>query len=1054
MSKFTEATLESAIMELFDQNVGYTHVHGSLIHKEKSEVLLKEELVKHLLLTYADKGITKQEAQYIANQVEDISKLPLYDANREFIRLLMNGADLKRFDSSMKDFHYYLIDFKNVTENDFKIVNQLEINGSETRIPDAIVYINGLPLVVFEFKSAVKENTTIKNAYDQLTIRYRRCIPDIFKYNAFIVISDGVNNKYGSFFADYEYFYSWRIVEKDDIELDGIDSLYTMINGLFRKDRLLDVLHNFIYIPDKSSKELKVVCRYPQYFATKALYENVKKELKPLGSGKGGTYFGATGCGKSMTMLFLSRFLMKDKSLSSPTIVLITDRTDLDDQLTKLFIDAKAYIGDNTIKSVESREHLKQELGNRESGGVFLTTIQKFSENTDLLSTRTNIICISDEAHRSQVNVVGNTKRTKTEVKKTYGFAKYLHDSLPNATYVGFTGTPIDATLEVFGKVVEAYTMSESVKDGITVNIVYEGRSAKVALDNEKVKLIEKYYEQCAEEGASEYQIEESQKAVSNLEVIIGDDNRLEALAEDLVKHYENRVAEGATVMGKAMIVCMNRQIAYRLYKKIITLRPEWAEKKEALNINELSEKERKELTPIPMINMVMTKDKDDPDEMYNALKDNDKEELDRQFKNVNSNFKIAIVVDMWLTGFDCPALDTMYIDKPIQEHTLIQTISRVNRVYPGKDKGLVVDYFGIKTQMNLALKKYNKKDMDIFEGVEASIKIVKDELEILNLIFRNFNMHDYLFGTSNQKLACLNRAVEYVQITEELEKRFMANVKRMKSAYNLCSLSDEFSEQDRDLIYFYSAIRSIIFKYTKGDAPDLTQMNEKVRKMIQEAIISDGIEELFTQESSVRTRTIDIFSDEYLEKINRIPHINTKIKILTKLAKDAIEEYKKINKIKGVEFGDRLQSLVDKYNDRQSEKVYAEQVLDNVAEELEKLLKALEKDKKSFEELGINFEEKAFFDILEAIAKKYEFYDRYIAEHGEQKLIDLAKEIKKIVDDKSKYTDWSKKDDIKAELKVDIILKLAEYKYPPVTQDEVYKEIFEQAENFKKYNQ
>ena len=1054
MSKFTEATLESAIMELFNKNIHYTHVHGSLIHKEKGEVLLKEELVKHLLLTYADKGITKQEALYIVKTVEDIAKLPLYDANREFTRLLMNGADLKRFDSSMKDFHYYLINFNNAVENDFKIVNQLEIKGSETRIPDGIVYVNGLPLVVLEFKSAVKENTTIKNAYDQLTIRYRRSIPDLFKYNAFVVISDGVNNKYGSFFADYEYFYSWRVVEKDDVELDGIDSLYTMVEGLFRKDRLIDVLHNFIYIPDKSTKELKVVCRYPQYFATKALFENIKKELKPLGSGKGGTYFGATGCGKSMTMLFLTRFLMKDKSLSSPTIVLITDRTDLDDQLTKLFIDAKAYIGDNTIKSVESREHLKQELGNRESGGVFLTTIQKFSENTDLLSTRTNIICISDEAHRSQVNVIGNTKRTKTEVKKTFGFAKYLHDSLPNATYVGFTGTPIDATLEVFGKVVEAYTMSESVKDGITVNIVYEGRSAKVALDNEKVKLIEKYYEQCADEGASEYQIEESQKAVSNLEVIIGDDNRLQALAEDLVKHYENRVAEGATVMGKAMIVCMNRQIAYRLYKKIITLRPEWAEKKEALNLAELSEKERKELIPIPMINMVMTKDKDDPEEMYNALKDNDKEELDRQFKNIHSNFKIAIVVDMWLTGFDCPALDTMCIDKPIQEHTLIQTISRVNRVYPGKDKGLVVDYFGIKTQMNLALKKYNKKDMDIFEGVEASIKIVKDELEILNLIFRNFNMHDYLFGTPNQKLACLNRAVEYVQITEELEKRFMANVKRMKSAYNLCSLSDEFSEQERDLIYFYSAIRSIIFKYTKGDAPDLTQMNEKVRKMIQEAIISDGIEELFTQEASVKSRTIDIFSEEYLEKINRIPHINTKIKILTKLAKDAIEEYKKINKIKGVEFGERLQSLVDKYNDRQSEKVYAEQVLDNVAEELEKLLKALEKDKQSFEELGINFEEKAFFDILEAIAKKYEFYDKYIAEHGEQKLIDLAKEIKKIVDDKSKYTDWSKKDDIKAELKVDIILKLAEFKYPPVTQDEVYKEIFEQAENFKKYNQ
>lgn len=1053
MSKFNESTLENAIMELFEQNIGYTHVYGGLIHKEKSEVILKEDLVEHLLISYISEDITKQEAEYIAKKVEDIAKLPLYEANREFTRLIMDGADLTRFDSNKKDFHYYLIDFNNIEINNFKIINQLEIKGNETRIPDAIVYINGLPIVVFEFKSAVKENTNIKNAYDQLTIRYKRSIPDLFKYNAFIVISDGVNNKYGSFFADYEYFYSWRIIEKDDEELDGIDSLYTMINGLFRKDRILDVIHNFIYIPDKSSNELKIVCRYPQYFATKALFENVKKELKPLGSGKGGTYFGATGCGKSMTMLFLDRLLMKDIELSSPTIVLITDRTDLDDQLTKLFINAKSFIGDNSIISVESREHLKTELGKRESGGIFLTTIQKFSESTDLLSLRNNIICISDEAHRSQVNINGKTKRTNTEVKKTFGFAKYLHDSLPNATYVGFTGTPIDSTLEVFGKVVEAYTMSESVKDGITVNIVYEGRSAKVSLDGDKVKLIEKYYQECADDGASEYQIEESQKAVSSLEVIIGDENRLQALAEDLINHYENRVNEKATIAGKAMVVCMNRQIAYRLYKKIIELRPEWAIKKEALNLELLSEKERKELIPIPLINLVMTKDKDDPDDMYQILKEYDKDELDRQFKNINSNFKIAIVVDMWLTGFDCPALDTMYIDKPLQEHTLIQTISRVNRVYPGKDKGLVVDYFGIKTQMNFALKKYNKKDMDIFEGIDASIKIVKDELEILNLIFRNFNMNDYLFGTPNQKLICLNKAVEYVQITEDLEKRFMANVKRMKSAFNLCSLSEQFSEQDRDLIYFYCAIRSIIFKYTKGDAPDLTQMNDKVRKMIQEAIKSDGIEELFVQNSSMKTRTEDIFSDEYLEKINRIPYINTKIKILAKLAKDAIEEYKKVNRIKGIEFGDRLQKLVDSYNDRQEEKIYAEQVLDNVAEELEKLLKDLSSDKNSFEKIGIDFEEKAFLDILESIAKKYEFYDKYIEEHGIQYLIDLAKEIKKIVDDKSKYTDWSKKEDIKAELKVDIILKLAEFKYPPVTQDEVYKEIFEQAENFKKYN-
>ena len=594
--------------------------------------------------------------------------------------------------------------------------------------------------------------------------------------------------------------------------------------------------------------------------------------------------------------------------------------------------------------------------------------------------------------------------------------------------------------------------MSESVRDGITVNIVYEGRSAKVSLDQDKVKLIEKYYEQCADEGSTEYQIEESQKAVSSLEVIIGDDDRLTALAKDLINHYETRVDEKATVAGKAMIVCMNRSIAYKLYTKIIALRPEWAVEKQAPNVELLTEKQKKELKPIPMINMVMTRDKDDPFDMFIALKDIDKDELDREFKSENSNFKIAIVVDMWLTGFDCPCLDTMYIDKPLQEHTLIQTISRVNRVYPGKEKGLVVDYFGIKSQMNIALKKYNTKDKDIFEGIEASVKIVKDELEILNLIFRNFDMTDYLNGTPREKLDCLNRAVEYVQITDDLEKRFMANVKRMKSAFNICLSADDFTEEERDLVYFYGAIRSIIFKCTKGDAPDTAQMNEKVRKMIQEAIISDGIEELFSKEKDVKSRSIDIFSEEYLEKINRIPYINTKIKILAKLTNDAIEEYKKINKIKGVEFGDRLQKLVDKYNSRQDEKVYAEQVLDNVAEELTKLLKDLEADKHSFASLGINFEEKAFFDILESIAKKYGFYDTYIQEHGEQYLIDLAKEIKIIVDDKSKYTDWSKKEDIKAELKVDIILKLADYKYPPVTQDDVYKEIFEQAENFKKY--
>ena len=606
-----------------------------------------------------------------------------------------------------------------VNSNNFKIVNQLEIMGYEKRIPDGILYINGIPLVVFEFKSAIREEATIHDAFIQLTTRYRRDIPELFKYNAFCVISDGVNNKSGSFFSPYEFFYAWRKITGDEIEVDGIPSMHSMIAGMFDKERLVDIIHNFIYMPDKSKKEEKIVCRYPQYYATRKLYENIKAHQKPKGDGKGGTYFGATGCGKSFTMLYLARMLMKSIHFSSPTIILITDRTDLDVQLSSQFSNAKGFIGDDGIVSVESRADLRQKLQNKESGGVFLTTIHKFTEDTQLLTDRSNVICISDEAHRSQINLDQKVKITESGVQKTYGFAKYLHDSLPNATYVGFTGTPVDGTIEVFGGVVDAYTMTEAVKDGITVNLVYDGRAAKVMLNQDKVRQIEEYYAQCELEGANEHQVEESQKAVAKMEVIIGDPDRLRAVAEDFIKHYETRVAEGATVAGKAMFVCSNRNIAYDFYKIVKELRPEWTEKKICDDGVVLSEKDKKELKPMEKIKLVMTRNKDDEKDLFDMLgTKEDRKEFDRQFKNPKSNFKIAIVVDMWLTGFDVPELDTIYIDKPIQQHTLIQTISRVNRVCEGKDKGLIVDYIGSKKNMNTAIKKYTNVESEEFEGV------------------------------------------------------------------------------------------------------------------------------------------------------------------------------------------------------------------------------------------------------------------------------------------------------------------------------------------------
>lgn len=843
---FNEHSLEMSIMELFEDE-GYIHLVGSDIHREKTEVLLIDDLKNFLYDRYADDGISLSEVESIILMLRSASGT-VYEVNKSIFKMICDGFIFNREDRSQKDLFIRLIDFERPELNIFKIVNQVEIQGREQlRIPDGIVYVNGLPLIVLEFKTAVQENTTIMDAYKQLTVRYRRDIPELFKYNAFVVISDGANNKYGSLFSPYEFFYAWRKIDDDDKDADGINSLVTMVKGLFRKDRLLAVAKNFVYFPDSGDKELKVVCRYPQFFAATKLFKNIKKELRPEGSGKGGTYFGATGCGKSYTMLFLTRMLMKSVFFNSPTIIIITDRTDLDDQLSKQFVGSKEYVGDNTIVSISSREELRKQIQGRNSGGVYLTTIQKFTEDLQLLSDRCNIICISDEAHRSQVNLDQKTRITDTGVQKRYGFAKYLHDSLPNATYVGFTGTPIDATIEVFGPVVDSYTMTESVRDGITVNLVYDGRAAKVNLNQAKLQEIEEYYDRCANEGANEHQIEESKKAVAHLDVILGDPDRLRTIAKDFIKYYESRVTEGASVAGKAMFVCSNRYIAYDLYKIIIELRPEWAVAKECDDGVTLTEQEKKELKPIEKIRMVMTRSKDDPPELFAMLgtKD-DRKELDRQFKSIKSNFKIAIVVDMWLTGFDVPALDTIYIDKPIQQHTLIQTISRVNRVYEGKDKGLIVDYIGIKKNMNLALKRYTNFESDEFEGIDQSITIVKDQLDVLHQMFHSFNDKDYFEGTPLQQLNCLNRAVEFVQLSEELELRFMAAVRRLKQAYNLCSSSEKISDKETDYIHFYSAVRSILFKLTKGDAPDITQMNARVREMVADALQSDGVEELF----------------------------------------------------------------------------------------------------------------------------------------------------------------------------------------------------------------
>lgn len=1091
--KFTEARLEQAIIDMLGDQ-GYRHYPGCDIQRgDNSEVLIEEDLRRYLSRQYQAQDITDSEIDSVIRQLKALPASDLYESNKTFCHWLANGFVLERdpaTDSAgrqKQDIYIELMDTHALPEqlaqmfarepapadmpgqvaetpvsylsekrqdnNIYKLVNQLEIEGAEEkRIPDAILYINGLPVVVFEFKSAIREEkTSTHDAWLQLCVRYRRDIPQLFVFNALCVVSDGVANKLGNLFAPYEYYYAWRkITGNESTEKDGINALYTMIQGLFDPVRLRDVLKNFVYFPDTSNEEVKIVCRYPQYYAARKLYFNIKKERKPSGSGKGGTYFGATGCGKSYTMQFLSRLLMKSVDFESPTIVLITDRTDLDEQLSKQFCKATQYIGDEMVEPVTSRQDLREKLAGRSSGGVFLTTIHKFTEDIQLLSERTNIICISDEAHRSQINLDQKVivDKEKGTVRKTYGFAKYLHDSLPNATYVGFTGTPIDATLDVFGDPVDSYTMAESVNDDITVRIVYEGRAAKVVLDNTKLEEIEKYYKECEDAGASEYQIEESKKATANMNAILGDPDRIEALAKDFVEHYDNRVCEGSTIKGKAMFVCASREIAYDFYNSVKALRPAWFEEKQAIDGVELNEEDRKQLMSLPMVNMVMTRGTDDDAVMYKLLGNKDyRKKLDQQFKDPRSNFKIAIVVDMWLTGFDVPELDTIYIDKPLQKHNLIQTISRVNRKFKGKNKGLVVDYIGIKSRMNQALAMYSKADETNFEDIQASLTEVKNHLDLLRQMFHKFDSSGYFSGEATDQLECLNQAAEFILRTKKGETRFMALVKRLKAAYDVCVGNEQLTQDERDHIHFYMAVRSIVFKLTKGNAPDTAQMNQKVREMIAEALRADGVEEIYRMGED-DAETLDIFDEDYLDRVSKIKLPNTRMQLLQKMLEKAISDFKKVNQMQGINFSKRFQSLVDKYNERKENDVLNGEEFDTFSQEMTDMIYDIKAEMLSFVDLGIDMEEKAFLDILQHMCEKYDFtYD-------EEKMLELAKEMKIIVDDKAQFPDWSNRDDIKASLKVELILLLHKFGFPPVANDDVYLEVLQQAENFKKHQQ
>lgn len=1045
--QFTEAQLEAAIIELFQQQ-GYIYVHGEKIHRQYEDILLEDDLRSFLQERYAHEGLSETEIQKIINQLTLIPVSPLYEGNRAAFWLVNEGFDLQRDDLSKVALHIDYIDFDHPENNIFKVVNQYSVQGERLRRPDMLVFINGIPVAIFEFKSAINEDANVHDAWEQITIRYTRDIPKLMKYCFLSVISDGANTKMGSIFTPYPYYYAWNKANDKDKVSNGVSSLFTMIEGAFAKDRVTKLLRDFVFYPDDSKKSEAIVCRYPQFFAANKMLSNIKQHLRPSGDGKGGTYFGATGCGKTYTMLFLSRMIaLRDPdTFNNPTIVIIVDREDLDTQTAELFATAKKYLHESDVRSIESRTDLAKTLKDRPSGGVYITSIQKFCEKIGLLSDRSNIICISDEAHRTQTGVGAKLKKTDKGVFTTYGFAKYLRDSFPNATYCGFTGTPVDETIAVFGDVVDSYTMKESSDDGITVRIAYEPRLARVILSDEQAREIQKYYEKCAEQGSTPEQIEESQKAMAQMRAILGHPDRLKKLAADIVLHYEALCAEKPQIVQKAMIVCADRGVAFRLLKEILAIRPEWGEKRRSEKENDLAKEQLDKLLPLPKINLVATQGANDEKDLFDACGTKEyRKMLDKQFKNNNSNFKIAVVVDMWITGFDVPSLAVMYIDKPLQKHTLIQTISRVNRVFDGKDKGLVVDYIGIKNDMLEAVKKYGSPQESPVDELNITLGIFRNHLKMIDDLLLGFNAAKFFTGEPLERLNCLNSAAEYVQARKDTENRFMGLSRRLKSAYNICFPSGELTDEETAKAQFYLAIRSIIYKQTKGDAPDAEVMNRVVEEMVQNAIACTGIENVVDEHKSV-----DLFSDEFIGQLNTVKLPITKFNALLKLLRKAISAYGRTNKVKAIEFDERLRKVVDDYNSRDKLVFTSEVVSDfvnDLSDQLLQILKDLQEDQSSFEKMGISFEEKAFYDILVKVRDDHGF------PYADEKCVILAKKIKELVDDKAQFADWATRDDIKNQLNMELTVLLYKNGYPPEWDEEVFEKVMEQAENFKRYS-
>jgi len=1097
-----ESEYEEALIDLL-QSEGWQYTNGKTIHRPVREALLVDELKASLLDRYAD--LTPQDADEIVTRLRHVPGQTHFERLRNTFVLVRDGFRYTRNSDGAK-FDIKFVDFDNPEKNTFRAVNQLEIGyglRDEVRIPDVLLYVNGIPLCIFELKNPTSENATIADAYEQIHTRYMRDIPHLLRYCPLSCISDATanNTRVGTTYTPYEHYYAWKKVNNEDPSAQrGIDQVRTIVKGVYEPVRFLEVLRDYVYFPDEGfDGEEEIVCRYPQFFATRMLRESVLDAFRE-GSSKGGTYFGATGCGKTYTMLFLARQLSlrcKDK-VGSPTVLIIVDREDLETQTGKLFTNSTKFLSNGAVRLFESREDLAKELSMREQGGVYITTIQKFSSSTGLLSNRSNIICISDEAHRTQNNtgsklkIVDRKKDGKDSDNQmlaedtsklgafiTYGFAKYLRDALPNATYVGFTGTPIDETIHVFGNIVDSYSMRQAREDKITVDISYEPRLIHVNLDQEQSNLIEQYYKKCEEDGARTDDVDTSKRAMSNLNIILGNPDRLDRMARDIVEYYHKRTTDQPELLQKAMIVCSDRTIAYNLYLALLKYRPEWGEKVKALDTSTFTADELETMEAVPFLNIVATRDKDDPKEMYDLLGDKDhRKNLDRLFKDESSNFHIVIVVDMWITGFDVPCLNMLFNDKPLQKHTLIQTISRVNRKFSNvvldedgnrisgdvKQNGIIIDYLGIHSNLQQAMKKYGGDDSGDIGDVNLALEAFRNELKILQQIMHGFDFAPFFGDNPLARLQCLQGAVEFLLHQEADGVEYEGNVKpttaykshlkRLKAAYNICNPAGVLTDDEVAWAQLLMGVYSYLVKITDSHH-DVESMNRYVAEMVKEALSCSAVNTIFQQQGE-----IDIYSDDFLKELDDVKMPCTKFEMLVKLLRRAIKEYKKTNKTRAEHFYKLLQATLEEYHNRdnltyvntvtgQTVTATVSMVEDKIAaltDKLKGIFGELQADKLEFKKLGISFEEKAFYDILTEVRDNSE----PPFEYPDEKCKVLAKKIKSLIDESSLYADWLNNSKVRYELAHNLTELLFDEGYPPEWDEVIFDKVLAQVENFK----